>query len=125
MKFIILALGAEALRLSDVSGVDCGANGHIKQCQPSHWRQNWPEGAIDDSTDDDKIMNWVRLPEGPAGLASPPIKYHDKMRHWEAGSWPVHFTWSPDYTHATYHKQIDDGTDDNEVVDLMYRQHDI
>ena len=85
--------------------------------QPSHWRKSWPQGAIDDSTDDDKIMNWVRLPDpGP-----PPIEYHDKMRQWKAGTWPVHFTWNGSYDHATFHKQIDDGTDDEEVVDLQLK----
>ena len=53
-------------------------DGSLMDKQPSHWRKSWPQGAIDDSTDDDKIMNWVRLPD----LVPPPIEYHDKMRQW-------------------------------------------
>ena len=79
------------------------------------WRNAWPQGAIDDSTDDDKIMNWMRVPEGPP----PPIQYHDKMRQWQPGTWPVHFNWNGDMSHATYAKEIDDGTDDNEVVNVQ------
>ena len=82
------------------------------------WRNNWPQGSTDDSTDDDKIMNWIQPPPGPKA----PYVYHDKMRQWEPNSWPVHFTWNGDMSKATYHWQIDDGSDDNEVVDLMLAQ---
>ena len=86
-----------------------------KELQPDqHWRVNWPQGAVDDSTDDDKIMNWMRKPKEP----KPPIRYHDKMRQWTPGTWPVYHTWNDDFNHATQHSIIDDGTDDNEVVDL-------
>ena len=48
-----------------------------KELQPDrHWNLPWPNGAVDDSTDDDKVMNWIREPKPP----KPPIKYHDKMR---------------------------------------------
>ena len=66
-------------------------------------------------------MNWVRKPEGP----EPPIRYHDKMRQWQIGSWPVYHTWDDDMVKATQHSQIDDGTDDNEVVDLQHHVHNI
>ena len=59
----------------------------------------------------------MRKPKGPP----PPIEYHNKMRQWQPGTWPVHFAWNKDFDHATYSKQVDDGTDDNEVVDLMHR----
>ena len=85
-----------------------------------HWNLPWPQG-IDDSTDDDKIMNWIRKPEEPA----PPIRYHDKMRQWQPGTWPVNFSWNDDWNHASYHNEIDDGTDDNEVVDVMHRGENI
>ena len=82
------------------------------------WRNAWPQGSTDDSTDDDKIMNWMRAPAAPPA----PIVYHDKMRQWQPNTWPTHFNWNGDMSHATYAKQIDDGTDDNEVVDLMTAQ---
>ena len=63
-------------------------------------------------------MNWVQPPAGPPA----PIKYHDGMRQWTANTWPVHFTWNGDMSKATYAKQIDDGSDDNEVVNLMMAQ---
>ena len=92
-----------------------------KTLQPDrHWNLPWPQG-IDDSTDDDKILNWIREPEPP----KPPIKYHDKMRQWVPGSWPVYHTWDDDWTKASYHNEIDDGTDDNEVVDVQRRASNI
>ena len=66
-------------------------------------------------------MNWVRAPDP----VPPPIEYWDKMRQWQPGTWPVHFTWNAPYTHATYVKQIHDGTDDDEVVDVMHRGQNI
>ena len=56
---------------------------------------------------------------------APPIKYWDKMRQWEPHTWPTYFTWNKGWDHATYHHQIDDGTDDNEVVDVQTRQQGI
>jgi len=83
--------------------------------QPArHWNKPWPQG-IDNSEDDDKIMNWIREPKA----ADPPIRYHDKMRQWTPGTWPVNFSWNDDWNHATYSNQIDDGTDDSEVVDVQ------
>lgn len=79
-----------------------------------HWLKPWPQG-IDNSEDDDKIMNWIREPKA----ADPPIRYHDKMRQWTPDTWPVNFEWNDDWNHATYHNQIDDGTDDSEVLDVM------
>ena len=114
MKFLAVIAALAVAEGHRISGID---KGDLMQSQPSHWRKGWPQGAIDDSTDDDKIMNWMREPKPPA----PPIQYHDKMRQWTPGTWPVHFVWNGDFNHATYHKQIDDGTDDNEVVDLMHR----
>ena len=63
-----------------------------------HWRLPWPQG-IDDSTDDDKVMNWMREKKP----ADPPIQYHDKMRQWKEGTWPVYHTWNKDMTVATQH----------------------
>ena len=83
-----------------------------------HWRVPWPQGAVDDSTDDEKIMNWMRKPKEP----KPPIRYHDKMRQWTEGTWPVYHTWDDGMSHATQHAIIDDGTDDNEVVDLQHKE---
>ena len=60
-------------------------------------------------------MNWMRDPEAP----EPPIKYHDLMRQWDKGTWPVNFTWNGPMTLATWKNEIDDGTDDNEVIDLQ------
>lgn len=96
-----------------VQGID------TKELQPNrHWNYPWPQGT-DDSTDDDKILNWIREPKPP----KPPIKYHDKMRMWETGTWPINHSWDDDWTKASYHNQIDDGTDDNEVVDLQKKAH--
>ena len=60
-------------------------------------------------------MNWMRDPKGQDA----PIKYHDKMRQWTPGTWPVNFGWNGSYTNAAYHNEIDDGTDDNEVIDMQ------
>ena len=60
-------------------------------------------------------MNWMRDPKGPDA----PIKYHDKMRQWVPGTWPVNFAWNGGWTSAAYHNEIDDGTDDNEVIDMQ------
>lgn len=80
----------------------------------SHWRKPWPEG-VDDSTDDENVMNWMRKRKGP----DPPIQYHDKMRQWETGTWPVYHTWDKKMNWATQHYEVDDGTDDNEVVNML------
>ena len=95
---------------SRVTGID------KKTMHPDqHWRLKWPQG-IDDSTDDDKVVNWPKEKDP----AKDPIKYHDKMRQWQPGTWPIHHTWNDDWSHASYHNEVDDGTDDNEVVDLMH-----
>jgi hypothetical protein len=44
------------------------------------------------------------------------------MRQWVPGTWPVNFDWNPQMDYASYHNEIDDGSDDNEVVDVMMRQ---
>jgi hypothetical protein len=31
----------------------------------------------------------------------------------------MNFTWNGGMSHATWHNEIDDGTDDNEVIDLQ------
>ena len=80
----------------------------------SHWRKPWPEG-IDDSTNDEDVLNWMRTRKGPDG----PIEYHNKMRQWVPNTWPVYHTWNDDMDWATKHYQVDDGTDDNEVVDFV------
>ena len=80
-----------------------------------HWRKKWPQG-LDDSTDDDKILNWMRTPKDPED----PIQYWDKMRQWSPGTWPVYHTWNKDFDKATQHYTVDDGSDDNEVVNVMH-----
>jgi hypothetical protein len=62
-----------------------------------HWNEQWPRGQIDDSTDDDKIMNWIREPKEPTAA----IRYHNKMRQWEEGTWPVYHTWNAPMDYAT------------------------
>ena len=50
MKFsaaVALFAVAEGISLSGIP------KGDLMQSHPAHWRKNWPEGAIDDSTDDD------------------------------------------------------------------------
>ena len=61
-------------------------------------------------------MNWPRKPEAP----EPPIRYHDKMRQWSAGTWP--YSKLNDDNQFESHHGIDDGTDENEVVDVQHRQ---
>ena len=67
------------------------------------------------------VLNWMRKRKGP----DPPIKYHDKMRQWEEGTWPVYHTWKTNddgsFKKALYWQQVDDGTDDNEVVNMQHR----
>ena len=111
MKFIliILALLAETintLRLNGVPKEDMMAG--------AHWRKAWPEG-IDDSTDDDNVVHWYE----EAKPEPEPIRYHDKMRLWQQGTWPIDHTWNAPFNWATYHQEIDDGSDDNEVVNLL------
>ena len=62
-----------------------------------HWRNPWPQG-IDDSTDDDTIMNWIRKPKE----IEPTLRYHDKMRRWTSGTWPINFSWNDSWNHASY-----------------------
>ena len=81
---------------------------------PNGWRDPWPLG-IDDSRLDDTVLNWMRDPKKP----EPPIRYHDRMRQWTAGTWPLNISWNGGMDHATWHNEIDDGTDDNEVVDVQ------
>ena len=110
MKFVLalmaLAATTEAVQLEGVPKKEL--------MKGAHWRKAWPEG-VDDSTDDENVMNWMRKRASP----DPPIKYHDKMRQWEAGTWPVYHTWNKDFDWATKHHEIDDGTDDNEVVNML------
>ena len=47
------------------------------------------------------------------------LKFHDGMRQWTPGTWPVHHTWDEDWTKASYHNIVDDGTDDSEVLDIL------
>ena len=55
-------------------------------------------------------MNWPREPTPP----DPPIRYHDKMRQWSPGTWPYAFG---GLDSGLSHNAVDDGNDDNEVVD--------
>ena len=113
MKFVLalmaLAATTEAVQLEGVPKKEL--------MKGSHWRKAWPEGT-DDSTDDDNILNWMRKRKGP----DPPIQYHDKMRQWQPGTWPVYHTWDTNsdgsFKHANYHQEVDDGTDDNEVLNV-------
>merc|ERR1712032_373239 len=56
MKSYILAAlllsEAEAIRMTQ-RGID---KGDLMQSQPSHWRKNWPQGDIDDGTNDEDVM---------------------------------------------------------------------
>ena len=110
MKFIFalmaLAATSQAVQLEGVPKKEL--------MKGSHWRKPWPEG-VDDSTDDENVMNWMRKRKGP----DPPIQYHDKMSQWETGTWPVYHTWDKKMNWATQHYEIDDGTDDNEVVNML------
>ena len=62
-------------------------------------------------------MNWIREPEAPKA----PIRYFERGAEWAPGSWPINFTWDKDWSHATYQNEIDDGSDDNEVIDIMHQ----
>ena len=110
MKFVFallaLASTSQAVKLEGVPKADMMAG--------PHWRKAWPEGT-DDSTNDEDVLNWMRKRKGP----DPPIQYWDKMRQWAPGTWPVYHTWNGDFNKATQHQEIDDGTDDNEVLNLM------
>ena len=124
---VALAAGVEAHHhvhqnhIVDMMNLQTQVAGPPVHMKGNHWRWNWPNGIVDDSTDDDTIMNWMRKPKP----ANPPIKYHDKMRQWQSGTWPVNFSWNAPMDKATYHNWIDDGTDDNESVDVMTAQHGI
>lgn len=119
MKFSLLAIVGVASasnqeKLYDLMNLQVESQGVPIHMDGNTWRRPWPQG-YDNSENDDKILNWIRKPAGPP----PAIKYHDKMRHWEKGTWPVNFSWNSQMDHATYHNEIDDGTDDNEVVDVQ------
>ena len=60
-------------------------------------------------------MNWIRPPPAP----EPEIKFHAVGNQWAPGQWPINFSWNGDMSHATWNNEIDDGSDDNEVVDLQ------
>ena len=117
MKLATIALIAATASASLVQEQATGIDKKSLQ-EDFHWKKQWPSGSVDDSTDDDLIMNWIRKPKAP----KPPIRYHDKMRQWQEGTWPVYHTWDKDMEKATQHYQIDDGTDDNEVVALQLMQ---
>ena len=34
------------------------------QEQPSHWRKSWPQGIIDDSTNDAEVLGMFNVAEG-------------------------------------------------------------
>ena len=108
MKFALFALLGATAAVSLV-GDDDDRNG-----KKHGWRNAWPHG-IDDSTLDDTVMNWIRKPEDP----EPPIKFHAVGQQWQPGHWPINFEWNDDMSHAAWKNEIDDGSDDNEVVDLQ------
>merc|ERR1719498_537342 len=64
----------------------------------------WPQGPVDDSTNDDLVIHLAKKKEEP----EPAPRYHDKMRQWQMGTWPVYHTWDKDMVKATQHQQIDD-----------------
>ena len=43
-----------------------------------HWRYNWPQG-IDDGTDDDKIIDWIKEPK----KEDPPLRFIMKGDQWQ------------------------------------------
>ena len=107
MKFTLLMLIATSsgMRLEGIpeSSLQSGA----------HWRKPWPEGAVDDGTNDNMVFHTSK----PEKVPKPPRRYHDNFRQWQPDTWPVHFTWSGD--HAVYHNQVDDGTDDADWVAIQ------
>ena len=48
----MLLSGSEAIKMTQkgISGDD------LMQSQPSHWRKNWPQGDVDDGTNDEDVM---------------------------------------------------------------------
>ena len=97
---------------SSVEGID------KKDLQPDrHWHFPWPQG-IDDGTDDDKIMLPGKKPKEP----EKPLVYKNfGSREWTPGTWPIHHTYDKDWKWATYSNQIDDGTDDSDVLDVQQK----
>ena len=116
MKFVLallaMAATSEAVKLDGVP--------KKALMKGPHWRKAWPEGT-DDSTNDEDVLNWMRTRKGP----DPPIQYHNKMRQWTEGTWPVYHTWSTNndgsFKKANYYQVIDDGSDDNEVLNTQIR----
>ena len=120
MKYSLVAIalaGVSAMshqdQLYDIMNLQTESTGVPINMDGNTWRRPWPQG-VDNSENDDKILNWIRKPAGPPT----PIKYHDKMRQWVPGTWPVNFSWNSQMDNASYHNEIDDGSDDNEVVDV-------
>ena len=107
MKFTLFALigAATAMQLQKNNGPNGAA--------PNGWRNVWPHG-IDDSTNDDTVLNWIR----PATKPEPPLRFHEVGSEWQQGQWPINFSWNGDMSRASYNNEIDDGSDDNDVVDL-------
>ena len=87
---------------------------NLDNIAPYHQRQGWPQGVIDNSVADDTILNWIT----PKGVAPPPIRYHDKMRQWVAGTWPFNAGGLDSYPRNA----VDTGEDDNEVIDAQHKQ---
>ena len=59
-------------------------------------------------------MNWFEKPKEK----DPPLRFIFKGNEWKHGQWPIHHSWNDEWDKASYHNEIDDGTDDDEVLDL-------
>ena len=59
MKYILAAIIASSVQAVKVEGIP---KPDIMQEQPSHWRKVWPQGIIDDSTNDADVLDMFNTP---------------------------------------------------------------
>ena len=70
MKYIFAALmlvSAQAMKLSGVDTDDIRTG--------NHWKRKWPEGAIDDGTDDGDVLNRFNVPMSKKKKPAPKETY--------------------------------------------------
>ena len=108
MKFFALIASVAAVKFIDNASEFSVAQGVPKENlqPPRHWAKSWPQGHVDDGTDDEKVM---KVEPGPGVITNqkPAEKYYSYPAA-KKGQWP--------------YKKIDDGTDDDHVMNVAIAQ---
>ena len=96
MKFTLIAAAIASVNAFKLESVPAES-----LMSGAHWRKSWPEGAVDDATNDEHVIG--RHHHSRQKAAKPQIKYFENFRQWTPGTWPVYHTWNGAMTKATYH----------------------